>query len=254
MTSIPNCLPQKFEPRLEPGKLRSGQNSAKFPFQLSSFRNPKSSTEVKGTEGQSGRSLRNRSARAFSLVEVVMAIGITSFAALSIVGVIPVGLNSFHQTKITSVATEISKQMFSEIGNTSYASIVSSATTANQPWQLPAPNAATTGTNYIRYFNEQGEELAASAGSTTAPAGTIYQVNAAARYGTFLSGATVLTNSSNYYLVNVTIQVAYNPANLSLDMNSSNTSLWAGTANSGAVQVPVYNFQTMVAGDPTPVY
>ncbi len=238
---------------MEPGKLRSGQNSAKFPSQLlpgaSSFRNPKSSTEVKGAEGQSGRSLRNRSARAFSLVEVVMAIGITSFAALSIVGVIPVGLNSFHQTKITSVATEISKQMFSEIGNTSYAKIVSSATSATQPWRLVTTGTSTSN-NYVRYFNEQGEELAASAGSTTPPAGTIYQVNAAAQYGTFL-GAT--TSSANYYLVNVTIQVAYNPANLSLDMNSSNTTLWAGTAASGAVQVPVFNFQTMVAGDPTRV-
>jgi uncharacterized protein (TIGR02598 family) len=229
---------------MEPGKLRCRQNSAKAPSQIeaaaSSFRNPKSSTEAKGAEGQSGRSLRNRSA--FSLVEVVMAIGITSFAALSIVGLIPVGLNSFHQTKITGVATEISKQMFSEIGNASYTlgSLISSGTS----WRLPAPNTTAT---YIRYFNEQGEELAATAGSTTPPAGAIYQANAGVRYASLLSGT---LNSTNPCLVNVTIQVAYNPANLTLDTMATNSSLWKGTANSGAVQVPVYNFQTMVAGDP----
>jgi uncharacterized protein (TIGR02598 family) len=220
--------------------------------EASSFQNPKSSTEVKGTEEQSGRSLRNRSPRAFSLVEVVMAIGITSFAALSIVGLIPVGLNSFHQTKITSVATDISKQMFSEISNAPYTSgsnglnLISSGTS----WNLAAPSSTASNPIYIRYFNEQGEELTATAGSTTPPAGTIYQANAGVRYASLLSGTSTSTNS---YLVNVTIQVAYNPANLTLDTMPTNSSLWKGTASGGAIQVPVYNFQTMVAGDPTTV-
>lgn len=54
------------------------------------------------------------SQRGFSLVEIVIALGIVSFAMMSIVGLIMVGMNVFRSSIDTSVQTRIAQQIINE--------------------------------------------------------------------------------------------------------------------------------------------
>ncbi len=53
--------------------------------------------------------------QAFSLVEIVLALGIVSFAMVSIFGLIPVGLTTFRQAKNLSVEANIAQQLASDV-------------------------------------------------------------------------------------------------------------------------------------------
>ncbi|GAT34688.1 Verru_Chthon cassette protein B [Terrimicrobium sacchariphilum] len=52
--------------------------------------------------------------RAFSLVEVVIALGIVSFAMMGIVGLIAVGMNTFRASIDTSVQSRIAQKAISD--------------------------------------------------------------------------------------------------------------------------------------------
>lgn len=54
---------------------------------------------------------------AFSLVEVIMAVGIVSFSMLAIIGSLSVGLNSARDSSLSLAATKINQQVRSDIGN-----------------------------------------------------------------------------------------------------------------------------------------
>lgn len=64
--------------------------------------------------------LENLQSKAFSLVEVVLALGICSFAMIAIVGMIPVGLSTFRDAMDTSVQSQIVQGLASEILLTDY--------------------------------------------------------------------------------------------------------------------------------------
>ena len=118
----------------------------------------------------------------FSLIEVVIAVGIASFALVTIMGLLPVGLSTFKSTINTAVGTQIAQRIFNDLEIANFANIPIS-------------------TN--RFFDEQGTELTSS-GASNAP-NCIYwaQVNRAAST-TFLN-----TTSTNLYTI--TVMVAYNP-------------------------------------------
>jgi uncharacterized protein (TIGR02598 family) len=63
-------------------------------------------------------------AAAFSLVEVTLAVVIMGFAFVAILGLVPVGLNSFRTAKNVSTASQISQQMFSEVQATAWAELL----------------------------------------------------------------------------------------------------------------------------------
>lgn len=56
--------------------------------------------------------------RGFSLVEVTMAIGIAAFAILSVVGLMPVGMDVFSKTVKTSSSKRIADRLMAEIRDT----------------------------------------------------------------------------------------------------------------------------------------
>jgi uncharacterized protein (TIGR02598 family) len=197
--------------------------------------------------------------RAFSLVEVVMAIGITAFAAVSIAGLIPVGLGSFRQTKNMSTASDISRLIFSDLNNTTFTNLTASQQGSASAWRLPAPNAVVnTGgysntysdTTYIRNFDEQGTEIASSTTNAGAPVSALYQVNVRVAYASFSQSPTGAAIANPNLLV-VTIQVALNPGRLPLALDSATNTLWTGFSATG-VPVQIFTYQTFVAGDPTP--
>lgn len=59
-----------------------------------------------------------RTCRAFSLVEVVLAIGIVAFAFVLILALLPTGLNSVKDGKLQEIATEILSAAESDLRNT----------------------------------------------------------------------------------------------------------------------------------------
>ncbi len=59
--------------------------------------------------------------RAFSLVEVVLALGVVSFAIVAILGVIPVGLNSGRSSQSETRAAQIAQDILSSLASQSQA-------------------------------------------------------------------------------------------------------------------------------------
>ncbi len=183
-----------------------------------------------------GPATRLRRRGAFTLVEVTLAVGIMGFAFVAIVGLVPVGLTNFRQTKNASVASQISERMYSEVQNTTFERL----TKPGKTWRLPVSDAE--GASVVRYFDDQGQELGAY-GPTA-----LYQVNVRVASATpFVQpgAADHRPVPPNPDLATVTIQIAYNPGNLPLDLDATSTpTLWTGT--SGKATVPIFNRQTCV--------
>jgi len=105
--------------------------------------------------------------QAFSLIEVVLAIGIVSFAMVSILGLIPVGLITFRNAMDLSVEANIAQRLVGEVQRTEFTNLCS--------------------TNFS--FDDQGIEVAPASAVFTAQvdppkaldAEGIVQTNASAR-------------------------------------------------------------------------
>lgn len=61
----------------------------------------------------------------FSLVEVVMALGIMSFALMGIVGLLPAGLSQFRQAIDITIQSQIAQELVSELQRADYSDIKS---------------------------------------------------------------------------------------------------------------------------------
>ena len=66
----------------------------------------------------------NHFKNAFSLVEVILAIGITMFAGLVIFSLLPAGLSSLQDTGMQIVKTEIFRTIEAELSSTPYGELV----------------------------------------------------------------------------------------------------------------------------------
>jgi uncharacterized protein (TIGR02598 family) len=61
--------------------------------------------------------------RGFSLIEVTLALGIVSFAMVSLLAMIPVGLNSFKQAMDLTVEAQIVQSVVNDIGLRQYSTL-----------------------------------------------------------------------------------------------------------------------------------
>jgi hypothetical protein len=99
----------------------------------------------------------------------------------------------------------------------------------------------------IRYFDDQGDELTGTSGTVdgvTVPA--IYWVNVRIITDTtVLQSSAAASASYNPSLATVTIQVAYNPGELTPTVN--NLGLWDGTTSSATTRLPIYTFDSFLA-------
>ena len=128
---------------------------------------------------------------AFSLIEVVIALGIVSFAFIGMVGLIPVGLNDFRESMDTSVGSRIGQQIVNEAQQTDFPVLISAPTIQ-------------------RYFDEQGTEVK-DIGSS------IYTAQVEVAPTTVLPGSAIPATS----LATVLIKIAYNPAHQASPFNSN---------------------------------
>lgn len=130
--------------------------------------------------------LSSRRVAAFSLVEVVLAIGIVSFAFVGMFGLLPVGLNTFRQAVDSSVGSQIVQRVINDAQQTDFPTLITSGTTT-------------------RYFDDQGNELKNSDSNFNS---YIYTVEVAVSGTTALPGPST-SGSSN--LATVTVRIANNP-------------------------------------------
>jgi uncharacterized protein (TIGR02598 family) len=82
--------------------------------------------------------------RGFSLIEVVLALGVVSFAFVGIVGMVPVGLKNFRQAIDANVQSQISQKISGEMQLSRYSDLMASGFGAQ---------------NFPRYFDDQGSPV-----------------------------------------------------------------------------------------------
>lgn len=66
------------------------------------------------------------SRRAFSLVEVTLAMGLTSFALMAILGLMPIGFSSMRQAMDSTQESQIMREIRAKVQQTSFALLASS--------------------------------------------------------------------------------------------------------------------------------
>lgn len=103
----------------------------------------------------------------FSLVEVVIAIGVIAFAFIPMMGMLPTGLNLSRQAIDTTVEAQIAQQLTAEVQQTDFSRLDELASAS-----IASPS----------YFDDQGNKV-------TDPANAIYQATFAISTSTTLPDA-----------------------------------------------------------------
>lgn len=124
--------------------------------------------------------------RGFSLIEVVLALGIISVAFVPLMGLLPTGMASFRSSMDRGATVRITERLGNEARQSDFDSVGSN----------PAD----------RYFDEQGNEVTASSQA-------IYQ-------------ARTMVETENSHLKRLVIQVARNPAGAVTMQTDGDTGFW----------------------------
>ncbi len=123
---------------------------------------------------------------AFSLVEVVLAIGIIAIAFVAIFGMLPTGLSTFRKSVDNSLGTQIVQRITNEAKQTDFSTMI----------QQTAP--------VVRYFDDQGDEVETSAHG-------IYTVQTTILYPTLLPNGPGGATRPSQNLATVSIKLAHDP-------------------------------------------
>jgi uncharacterized protein (TIGR02598 family) len=133
--------------------------------------------------------------RGFTLIEVTLALGVVSFALISLLGLIPAGLQTFRSSMDMSVRSQIVQRIAGDAMQTNFDTLIASESSD-------------------RYFDDQGRE-------TTQQSYT-YQVHVQVTPSTDLPAASSPEANSN--LATVQILIVNNPAHQA-NPYSGNTNL-----------------------------
>jgi Tfp pilus assembly protein PilV len=88
---------------------------------------------------------------AFSLVEVVIAIGVISFALVAIIGILPVGLASSRQSAQETRANHLAEEIFSTLRSQPFTSASLSSLGTNTTVDLSSQNGTLASPLYASY-------------------------------------------------------------------------------------------------------
>lgn len=164
----------------------------------------------------------------FTLVEVVLAIGVVAFAFVGLLALMPVGLSNFRKAMDASVGSEIGQRVFNDIQQTDFDTLLKQAS-ITVPTSLPQPVGTMAqvahGSLPHRFFDDQGNEvILPSSGSTTTTEPTsadrskyriLYDVHSEVILKPQIpSGTNEVIQSPN--LANIIVQVINNPAGVTL--------------------------------------
>lgn len=162
-----------------------------------------------------------RGQKGFSLVEVVLAVGVVSFAFVAILGLLPAGLAQFRQAVDTSVCSQISQRVIMDAQQTEFDTLIDASDPKSKDpgvsFRAPKISSAE-----LRYFDEQGNEVVPAGNSAKAnpqnlspkeKALIVYHVNTRIRPMTVLPRDGTAESPS---IATVTVEVAYNPGHRKL--------------------------------------
>jgi hypothetical protein len=104
-----------------------------------------------------------RALNAFSLVEVVLAIGIVAFAFVALLALMPMGLTNFRKAMNASVGSEIGQRVFNDLQQTDFDTLLKQANLTPAPESSYDPQASPSrvgsGSLPHRYFDDDGNEV-----------------------------------------------------------------------------------------------
>lgn len=151
----------------------------------------------------------------FSLVEVTIAMGIVSFGLVTLFSLLPVGLNQFREAMNANISSRIAQRLLHEALQTDYSVLVEK--TGEEVAEEGGGEGSSPSNKPInkgwRYFDDQGLEL-----EEADKAQAVYHaVTRVVPETTLPALSSPLPNSS---LATVTVQVAVNPSNRSIDLIS----------------------------------
>ena len=165
--------------------------------------------------------------RGFSLIEVTIATGIAAFGIITLLGLLPSGMNMFRDAMNVTVSSQIAQRLIKEALQTDYDTLVGTAT--------PTPGVPIT--KETRYFNDEGVEV-------EKPADAIFHAHTRIMPATNLPGtATALGNSS---LATITVQVAYNPSNGDIPILGTSADGLQGTIDPDT-RIPFVTYNSHIA-------
>jgi uncharacterized protein (TIGR02598 family) len=157
----------------------------------------------------------------FSLVEVVLAVGVISFAFVAILGLLPAGLHQFRQAMDTSISSQIAQRIIQDAQQSDFDVLTEILPPAKRDPNSIVPFTSMVypaggGSRAVRYFDEQGNEVVpkGTTASATELADIVYTVNTRIQPWPTLPGTTTPDTSATTVgksLVTMTVQVAFNP-------------------------------------------
>jgi uncharacterized protein (TIGR02598 family) len=156
----------------------------------------------------------------FTLVEMTLAIGVLALAMIPLVGLLPMGLNVFHQAIDSSVESQMAQLVTNEAQQTDFNTLIGANTTRFLQSTTP------------RYFDAQGNELAQSTNA-------IYQVRTILTPRPLMPynpSSTTPLAATNANLCIVTVQIARNPGNAAIVADPT-TLFW----NSNTIPIATYS-------------
>lgn len=178
---------------------------------------------------------RRRRKTAFSLVEVVLAVGIVAFAFVGLIALIPAGLNNFRASMNASVGSQIFQRVVSDAEQSDFDLLTKCDPnyTADSSVFSELP---------VRYFDDEGGEVIPATPGALSPSEAlkvIYHVSTrvAASGPADVSGDSTACFTSlpaspgsprfnPRFSVFLTVQIANNPANLPIAKDPA-TMLWS---------------------------
>ncbi len=160
---------------------------------------------------------------AFSLIETALALGIVAFAFVGLMGMLPAGLTTFRKSVDTTVSAQIVQHIVSDAEQSDFDALSAQATVTNSDFYVLK----------TRYFDDQGSEVV-PAGQTTPSATDLLRILYHVRVRGSQPGPPSVTSdggSTNFTSLPqmdggrfhprdstfLTIQIANNPANLTLE-------------------------------------
>ena len=135
----------------------------------------------------------SRSVKAFSLIEVLLAIGIVSFAVVAIVGMLPIALNTAQDSMLDTDAAIITQRVFAEL---------QAGTGTNRPVSINALgdtkeiDLSSDGTNYLAFGDAGGVQSSPTSEAPITDTGV-----------SFLGVVSVSTNTGIFHLSRVEVAI-----------------------------------------------
>ncbi len=172
-------------------------------------------------------SRRRVKVRAFTLIEVAIAVGILAVSLVALLGLLPGGMTNFRKAMDTSVTAQIAQRVLQDLQQAEFDEVIDLQNLPKDSLSYCPPHfsfrAPKVSAPALRYFDEQGAEVIPKTATLTdaEKLAVVYHVNTR-----IIPRARIPTtvNESGGQVAQVTIQVARNPSGRAIPMTGGSAS------------------------------